>query len=301
VAIATSALVLLAGGGATVFVLTDAERTGETVTRLMAESAELREGLAPTLAQIERKSITAETALEGPSSDVLNGSDQAALVEAIQNATTAQSAIERALGASPRALTTAANFRWPWASSTVVTGINGDIRTLENVTDQARSSLSALDSAIKGARSASTTWASELETTLIENAAQITVKGSIAYDGTEPSLVALLALLDSGGQHIVTHEGSTAPVVTAHNFNDPTALTLAVGDVVSFHGDITGIYDVVSLTNIDPWTVPNLSENSDPETKSVGLQALTWDGTQSRHVTLKPHAAAATNGEPRTS
>jgi hypothetical protein len=57
-------------------------------------------------------------------------------------------------------------------------------------------------------------------------------------------------VIDSGGEVAVRYTPTSGVVVSAHNFYDPTALFLSVGDTVTFTGELTGTYRVTGTKDV---------------------------------------------------
>jgi hypothetical protein len=57
-------------------------------------------------------------------------------------------------------------------------------------------------------------------------------------------------VIDGGGEVAVRYTATSGVVVSAHNYYDPTALFLTVGDTVTFAGEVTGTYRVTGSKDV---------------------------------------------------
>ena len=93
------------------------------------------------------------------------------------------------------------------------------------------------------------------------------------------------AAVDAGGQVAISFASLGMTFVTAHNYNDDTALKLKEGDLVTFSGVMSGTYRVTTSMDVK-------TGSSAAPAKAVGtqivMQTCYWNSDLTRIVGLTP-------------
>ena len=300
---ATLVVTFVAGSAA--YVVTE---NGHSTAALSAATSELR-GATSDL-EAERENLAARAAraaapLAESDNRVLNDRARLGLAAAIQRSDETLAKLNDASGAVAKNTNPQTGFRWFWDDSAEVGSVTARTTEANRFVAEARDATSTISSAENAVEDAVTTWESEQVSTLVGNASAIEVKSIVGYDGTPAGFAAVQTLLDAGGHVALTYPGSTTPVVTAHNYLDPTALTSEPGDIIVLSGAVTGTYSVATVSNVEPWSMPaTVSSPAAPAAtavpaepartpKAVALQALNWNGKLMRYLTLTPYTAPA--------
>lgn len=94
----------------------------------------------------------------------------------------------------------------------------------------------------------------------------------------------LQAAVDAGGQVAIYYPGY-ATVISAHNYNDATALAVRIGDTVTFTGAYSGTYRAVSYLYIPSGAPVSVLSRLGA---SYGLQTCQWHNGRTTIVGLEP-------------
>lgn len=283
---AIAALTVVIAAGA--YVVTENDRSAAALSHAMSENEQARNDLGPLATRLLSVNSEADSPLAASAGHVVDERARSELRTAVDRASALHGQVNDAATAAPATAqgTADGGFHWFWDDSVPVRDTVSRTVKLRALADKAGRAITAVQMGVTHVGRAVDEWKAEQESTLMDGAAVINVASTLASDGTQPTLAAAQALLDTGAHIALTYPGSALTVITVNNYVDPTALTLVPGDLITLTGPFAGTYEVTGTVELTPWTVPPATSLG---TSTIAVQTLSWDGKLTRIALLAAH------------